>query len=192
MSMKLKTRRRKTRNFGSFTAKPLLVAALVSCSLFALTTAGMLTARSQDRAPGLTGLSHPDDLVMARQLLMDGIDNEMHDIDIATTGKEFKLDELQAHANSINTMLMAFPHLFPPQTKPAPAADGSPSVTLATPAIWQDFEDFYGKAQAAATVAFDASQADTLAKFNVLGKKLREACDSCHAKYMHVDPPPQP
>src|ERR1700704_3226148 len=157
--------KRNAKNFGPLAAKPLLVAALVSCSLIALTTAGMLTARSQDRAPGLTGLSHPDDLVMARQLLMDGIDNEMHDIDIATTGKEFKLDELQAHANSINTMLLAFPHLFPPQTKPAPAADGSPRVTLGPPQFWRYFGAFYGKAQAAASVAFDASQADTLAKF---------------------------
>jgi len=147
---------------------------------------------AQERIPGLTGADHADDVVMARQLLMDGVDDAMHDIDISTTGAELKLESLKANANTINMLLLAFPHLFPPQTKPTPAADGSPSTTLAQPAIWQNFEAFYGMTQAAAAVAYEASQADGMPQFIEQAKKLRAACDGCHAVYMHVEPPPNP
>jgi cytochrome c556 len=165
-------------------------AALLSLAVLVATTAGPLM--SQDRVPGLTGIDRPDDVVQARQLLMDGIDAEMMPIDLATTGQQFPFDDLKSHANTISTMLSAFPHLFPPQTKPSVAPDGSPSTTAAALAIWQDFEDFYGKTQAAAMVAFDASQAGDIGQFRELGKKLRAACDGCHARYMRVDEPPRP
>ena len=71
--------------------------------------------------------------------------------------------------------------------------DGTPSATAATLAIWEDFEDFYDKAQDAAAVAFEASQAKTLDEFLEFGKQLRGACDSCHVRYMRVDEPqPRP
>jgi len=40
-------------------------------------------------------------------------------------------------------MLTAFPHLFPPQTQPSADA---PFPTAAAPALWKEFEDFYGRA----------------------------------------------
>ena len=106
--------------------------------------------------------------MMARQLLMSGIEDEMMAIELATGGKELQLNDLKSHAYVISTLLTAFPHLFPPQTKPSISLDGSPSTTSATLAIWQDFEDFYGKAQAAASVAYDASQAGSADKFREL------------------------
>ncbi len=161
----------------------------VVLAMFAGTMVDLWTARGAERVPGLTGTDRPDEVVQARQLVMDGIDAEMMPIDLAGAGKEYQLDELTAHADRISTMLTAFPHLFPPQTKPAAAADGSPSPTTATPAIWEKFDDFYGQAQAAAMIAFDASRAGTLDQFKEQGKKLRGACDGCHAQYMHVEPP---
>jgi hypothetical protein len=56
---------------------------------------------------------------MARQAVMDGLEDEMMTIEVAPAGKEPPLSDLKASAFRINTLLMAFPHLFPPQTKPS-------------------------------------------------------------------------
>jgi cytochrome c556 len=152
----------------------------------ALAVAAVLPAAGQGPSTGLTGIDKPGDVVQARQLVMDGIDEEMHDIDLAGTGQPFRLDDLKAHADRISTLLSAFPHLFPPQTQPSPDA---PVPTTASPAVWNEFADFYGRATVAAKTALDASQADTLDHFKPLGVQLRGACDSCHAKYMVVEQP---
>jgi cytochrome c556 len=158
----------------------------------AVTIAGPMTVRSEDRVPGLTGTDRPDEVVQARQLLMDGIETEMAVIEIALEGATPPLDDLKARADRISTLLTAFPHLFPPQTKPGVSADGSPSITTATLAIWQDFDAFYGITKGAATTAYDASQAATAGQFREQVKKLRGACDSCHAQFMRVEPPSPP
>jgi cytochrome c556 len=158
----------------------------------AVTTSGRLTVRGEDRVPGLTGIDRPDEVVQARQLVMDGIETEMAEIELALEGKTPQLDDLKARADRISTLLTAFPHLFPPQTKPGVSADGSPSTTTATAAIWQDFDAFYGITKGAATTAYDASQAGTADQFREQVKKLRDACDGCHAQYMHVDTPARP
>jgi cytochrome c556 len=162
-----------------------LVAGFWFASALAAATA-VAPAAEQSQTAGLTGVDKPGDVVQARQLLMDGIDMDMHDIDQAGVGGSASLDVLKEHADRISTLLTAFPHLFPPQTQSVPDA---PVPTIATPAVWKEFEDFYGQATAAAKTAYDASQAGTLDQFRPLGKNLRAACDSCHAKYMHVEPP---
>jgi cytochrome c556 len=160
-----------------------LIAGFWFASALAAATA-VAPAAGQSQTAGLTGVDKPGDVVQARQLLMDGIDMDMHDIDQAGVGESVSLEVLKEHADRISTLLTAFPHLFPPQTQPAPDAS-----TIATPAVWKEFEDFYGQATAAAKTAYDASQATTLDQFRPLGKNLRAACDGCHAKYMHVEPP---
>jgi hypothetical protein len=91
----------------------LLVGVAATVSVAALVAlAGSLTA--QEQSVGLTGATHTDDVIMARQLLMDGIDDAMHDIDISTTGADLKLETLKTNANTINMLMSAFPHLFPP------------------------------------------------------------------------------
>jgi cytochrome c556 len=157
----------------------------------AIATAAPQTLCAQDKIPGLTGVDHRDDVIMARQTVMDGLEDEMMTIEVAPGGKEIPLSDLKTSAFRINTLLMAFPHLFPPQTKPAASADASPN-TAADPKIWQNFDDFYSKVQAAAAIAFDAGQADNIAGFRDQAKKLRVACDGCHAQYMHVEQPPTP
>jgi len=158
----------------------------------AVTIVSPMTGRSEDRVPGLTGTDRPDEVVQARQLLMDGIETEMAVIEIALERTTPPLDDLKVRADRISTLLTAFPHLFPPQTKPGVSADGSPSITTATLAIWQDFDAFYGITKGAATTAYDASQAATVDQFREQVKKLRGACDGCHAQYMRVEPPSPP
>jgi len=58
--------------------------------------------------------------------------------------------------------------------------------------IWENFDDFYAKVQASAAIAFDAGQAANIDTFREQAKKLRVACDGCHAQYMHVEQPPTP
>jgi cytochrome c556 len=158
------------------------------CALALLCATTFIAARAEQRLPGLTGIDHAADVVQARQLLMTQIDEEMQPVDLAAGGKDFPLDELKSNANRISIMLGAFPHLFPPQTKPGP----DEFSTAAAPAIWQDFETFYGQTDAATKLAYDASQATAIDQFRDSAKKLRVACDGCHAKYMKVDSPTPP
>jgi cytochrome c556 len=163
--------------------------AVAAIAALAIVVAASTSVRCEDRVPGLTGTDRSDDVIQARQLLMDGIESEMMVIELGLEGKAPQLDDLKARADRISTLLTAFPHLFPPQTKPGVSADGSPINTTATLAIWQDFEAFYGLAKNGATTAYDASQAGSADQFKEQAKKLRGACDGCHAKYMHVEPP---
>ena len=149
-----------------------------------------VTARAEERVPGLTGIDRASDVVQARQILMSQIDEEMQPVDLVAGGKDLSLDDLKANAYRINTMLAAFPHLFPPQTKPSTGPDALP--TSAAPEIWQDFDAFYILSEAAAKVAYEASQAPAIEQFRELAGKLRAACDGCHAKYMKVQSPSPP
>jgi cytochrome c556 len=154
--------------------------------------AAAVKVHSEDRVPGLTGIDRSDDVIAARQLLMDGVESEMMVIELGLEGSAPQFDDLKARADRISALLTAFPHLFPPQTKPGLAADGSPVNTTATLAIWKDFDAFYGFAKDAAMTAYDASQAGTADQFREQTKKLRVACDGCHAQYMHVEGPAPP
>jgi cytochrome c556 len=160
-----------------FTALGLVIFVIVNAAALAL---------EQSQTTGLTGIDRPGDVVQARQLLMDGVDTEMQDIDQAVAGGQVPLNVLKAHADRISTLLTAFPHLFPPQTQASPDA---PVPTAAAPAVWKEFDNFYSRATAAAKTAFDASEALSLDRFRPLGMNLRAACDSCHAKYMQVEQP---
>jgi cytochrome c556 len=155
--------------------------------LAALCAATFIAASAEQRVPGLTGIDHAADVVQARQLLMSGIEEEMQPIDLAGD-KDIPLDDLKSNAYRINIMLAAFPHLFPPQTKPGPDTFS----TAAAPEIWQDFEAFYAQSDAAAKVAYAASQATAVEQFRDNAKKLRAACDGCHGKYMKVEAPTPP
>ena len=163
--------------------------AIATMMALAVVVAVSAKLHGEDRVPGLTGIDRSDDVIAARQLLMDGVESEMMVIEIALEGSAPQFDDLKARADRMSTLLTAFPHLFPPQTKPGVAADGSPINTTATLAIWQDFDAFYGIAKDAATAAYDASQAGTADQFKAQAKKLRSACDGCHAQYMHVEGP---
>jgi cytochrome c556 len=157
-------------------------------ALATLCAVTFIAARAEQRVPGLTGIDHAADVVQARQLLMSGIEEDMQPIDLVAGGRDLPLDEVKSNAYRINIMLAAFPHLFPPQTKPGP----DEFSTAAAPAIWQDFDAFYSQSDAAAKVAYDASQATAIDQFRESAKKLRAACDGCHGKYMKVDAPTPP
>ncbi len=142
---------------------------------------------------GLTGDKHAGDVVLARQLLMTEVEANMMAIDFALGGRETFLKTLRDNAYTISSLLSAFTHLFPPQTKPgAPLANDWPTPTAASIKIWEDFEAFYETTQAAANIALDASKAANMDAFKTAGAKLRAACDSCHARYTTSQDAPKP
>src|SRR5436190_19518607 len=98
------------------TARSLRIAIAASVSMLAVAAGVSLSALAQNDTTGLTGGDRPDDVIMARQLLMEGMEEEMMVVELSVEGKEFKLADLQARAYSMQRLLAAFPHLFPPQT----------------------------------------------------------------------------
>src|SRR3954465_11118206 len=81
------------------TKRPVLMSALLCSAMLGLVP---LAAQGQGAA-SLTGPKHAEDIVTARQLLMDGIDEAMMPIDLAPDAKNPNLDELKARAFTINS-----------------------------------------------------------------------------------------
>ena len=147
--------------------------------------AGATVASGQDR-----GATPPKETIFARKILMDSIGRNMDDIEANAGSAKVDLAEGRDHADIVSVMLMAFPHLFPPNTnewKPNVADRDPGRDTFAAPEIWTGFADFYKRSRDAADLAFKLSRAETEAAFKDQVAQLRVACDSCHATYMKKD-----
>jgi len=166
-----------TRNRMSAAARR---SALAACVL-----ASGTVALSQERA-----VPPAKDTIFARKILMGAIDMNMDEIEtmLAPEGK-LELAEGQEHAETVSTMLMAFPHMFPPGTNQwTPNAERDPAYdTFASPDVWTNFTDFYQRAAAASKLAYDASRAKRADAFKPLIMELRAACNACHAAYLKTD-----
>jgi len=160
-----------------FGGQTILAAALVANAAY--------VALSQERV-----VPPPKDTIFARKILMGAIDMNMDHIEtmLAPEGK-LDLAEGQEHAETISTMLMAFPHMFPASTNQWTAgADRDPANdTFASPEVWTNMDDFYERATAASKLAYEASRAKRPDTFRPLISELRTACNSCHAIYMKTD-----
>jgi cytochrome c556 len=124
------------------------------------------------------------DTIFARKTVMGEIDMNMDEIEtmLAPEGK-LVLSDAQEHAEVISTLLMAFPHLFPPSTnqwKQGPARDPA-TDTFANPNLWSNFSDFYRRASEASKIAWNAAAAKRPEEFRPLIRQLRERCNACHA-----------
>ena len=132
----------------------------------------------------------PKDTIFARKTLMGEIDMNMDEIEtmLAPEGK-LNLADAQEHAETISTMLLAFPHLFPPATNQWKAgAERDPATdTFASPDVWVKFPDFYQRASEASKIAWSASRARKANEFRPLIGQLRERCNACHALNMKTD-----
>jgi cytochrome c556 len=143
------------------------------------------TALSQDKAP-----SRDKDEIFARKILMDTIDRQMDAIDwMVTSNKPFDLAEAVERADTISAMLMAFRHLFPPETNQwHPGSKRNPARdSFASPDLWAHFADFYRQAGEASRIALNASRAKRKAELKKQFEMLRTACNSCHAAYVKAD-----
>ena len=86
--------------------------ALAMTSAIAVMTIGLLASPTHAQE-----LPAAKDTIFARKILMGAIDMNMDEIEtmLAPEGK-LELADAQEHAEMISTMLMAFPHMFPPAT----------------------------------------------------------------------------
>jgi cytochrome c556 len=145
--------------------------------------AGLMIAVSADPAPAQDQPAAKD-TIFARKILMGAIDMNMDEIEtmLAPEGK-LVLPDAQEHAETISTMLMAFPHLFPPPTNQwKPDVDRDPATdTFANPDLWSNFSDFYQRATEASKIAWNASRAKRADEFRPLIGQLRQRCNACHA-----------
>jgi len=124
------------------------------------------------------------DTIFARKILMGAIDMNMDEIEtmLAPEGK-LVLADAQEHAETISTMLMAFPHLFPPSTNQWKAGETRDPATdtFANPDLWSNFADFYQRAGEASKIAWSAAAAKKPDEFRTQIKELRLRCNACHA-----------
>jgi cytochrome c556 len=132
----------------------------------------------------------PADAIFARKTVMDTLSSKLDDIETATAGTT-KIDLAAANeqADIVSVLLMAFPHLFPAATNQwKPNVDKDPGTdTFAAPEVWTQYADFYKRSTEASKLAFDASRATEESEFRTAVKKLRAACDGCHAVYMKTN-----
>ena len=135
-------------------------------------------------------LPSPKDTIFARKILMGGIDYNMDEIEtmLLPEGK-LDLNDAQEHAETISTMLMAFPHMFPVSTNQWKAGvERDPAYdTFAAPEVWTNFADFYARAAEASKLAWAASRAKRAADFKPLIVQLRDHCNACHAINMKME-----
>jgi cytochrome c556 len=133
--------------------------------------------------PGWTGLSNPKDVITARQELMEHAEILMEPIDTITVKEVKNEEELRQNAEAISAMLGALPHLFPPTTNLYDPKVTEPK-TLALPAIWKNFDNFYQLAAAASKAAEAMGETHGKQQLRTASLALRASCDACHTLFL--------
>jgi cytochrome c556 len=153
---------------------------------------GLAVAATADpgHGPGWTGITHPKDVITARQELMEHIEILMEPIDTIQVEDVKDPEQLRANAATIEAMLLAVPHLFPPPTDRYDPKAAEPA-TLALPEIWKSFDSFYEIAAAAATAAEKMSETQGKEPLRAASRALRASCDACHTLYLRPYVPPK-
>src|SRR5450432_2924907 len=105
------------------------VRVLRSAAVLAVFSIGLL-ARAPTTVGQVLNGPPPKDTIFARKILMGAIDMNMDEIEtMLAPGGKLDLAEGQEHAETISTMLIAFPHMFPPRTNQwKPGADRDPAT----------------------------------------------------------------
>jgi cytochrome c556 len=162
-------------------AAMVLARAGMGAALVAALPATGLVAIAQDQSVATAA-----DVIFARKALKDDICDKMANIERMIALGRVDLGDVHEQADAIAVMLMAFPHLFPPDTNQwKPDTDQDPATaTLASPDLWTAFPDFYRQAATAAKAAVELSRAGKIDDAKTRARELRIACDTCHALYL--------
>jgi cytochrome c556 len=140
--------------------------------------------------PGWTGLTEPGEVIEARRLLMAEAERLMKPIDEFSIGQPGDPAALRSAATTLEPLLLALPHLFPPPTNLFdPAAHDPPTIAL--PTIWQRFAAFQTFAESAERAAAALAAAEDGEPLRAASARMRAACDPCHAAFMKPYTPPQ-
>lgn len=151
---------------------------------------GLLTSSTVAQAPGtdpaLIALTSTDETTLGRRLLMLSIGSNNDMLHEMLDGV-LPMDELEMRSrlDSMSAMLYAFPSLYRQQPNPYTeegVAKDAARVSLATEAVWSDFESF--KAMAYATYLRAAQVAEgSAADFKTGVDEIEAMCESCHEAY---------
>lgn len=133
--------------------------------------------------PGWTGLTNPKDVIAAREALMVAIESLMEPIDSIEVEPPKDTTKVTVAAAQVAKLLLALPHLFPPTTNLYDPKAAIPE-TIALPAIWQSWPNFYQLAAASAAAAQKMSETQGLEALDPAGEALRATCDACHTLYL--------
>ena len=141
---------------------------------------------------GWTGLTKPQDVILARAELMEHMEELMRPIDTITVtpGQLKNVEQLRLNAEVVGAMLKAVPHLFPPTTNLYDPKALTPQ-TIALPAIWQNWDAFYRLAQASSKSAEEFAQAQGGPAMRAASRRLRASCDACHTPFLRKYEPPK-
>jgi cytochrome c556 len=139
--------------------------------------------------PGWTGLTQPEEIIEARRVLMRDAERLMKPIDSFSVGAPADPAVLRSAAATLEAMLLALPHLFPPTTNLFETTGREPP-TIALPAIWDRFaafQTFAASAEGAAAALAVAADGEPLL---AASKRLRATCDTCHRAFTKPYTPP--
>ena len=150
---------------------------------FVLLTVAVSAATAIDADEPPPGITNPQDVIVARRALMTEMARLMLPIDAFSAGGAPAVAEQQSAALAIARMLVDMPQLFPPATDLYDANSATP-VTLALPAVWQDFGTFSALAANAVDTARKLASANDPAELRTGALALRAACDACHAPFL--------
>jgi cytochrome c556 len=140
--------------------------------------------------PGWTGLTEPEEVIEARRVLMAEAQRLMAPVDAFADGEPADAVVLRANAASLEALLLALPHLFPPTTNRFdPNVLDPPTVAL--PVIWQRFPAFLTFAESSERAAAALRDAQDTEALRAASARLRGTCDTCHAQFMKPYTPPQ-
>jgi cytochrome c556 len=141
------------------------------------------------QGPGWTGLTNPGEIIEARRLLMVEAQRLMKPIDDFSIGLAGEPAAVRSAATTLEPLLLALPHLFPPTTNLFDPADHDPP-TVALPAIWQRFAAFQTFAESAEHAAAALATAEDGEPLRAASTRMRAACDTCHTAFMKPYTPP--
>lgn len=139
--------------------------------------------------PGWTGLTEPGEIIEARRLLMMETERLMKPIDSYSIGQPGDPAALRSAATTLEPMLLALPHLFPPTTNLFDPDVREPP-TIALPTIWTRFAAFKTFAESAERAAAAAAVAGDGEPLRQASARLRAACDTCHRAFTKPYTPP--
>jgi cytochrome c556 len=167
---------------------------VTTLALAGVVIAGVFVMQHRPPAPmtgeGWTGLTEPEEIIEARRVLMIQIEQLMRPIDEFAASGTGDLPELRSAAATIEAMMLAFPHLFPPTTNLFDATVREPP-TYTLPRLWDEFGAFQALVVRAEEAAGAMMASDDPELVRAAARALRASCDACHALFTRPYTPPR-
>ncbi len=172
------------------------IAAAAFAAIVTLASAGCGQAPAPSQPPEETaaaaarGATDPLEVIEARRVLMQEAERQIKPIDEYTLGTPADPAALKSAARTIEALLLALPHLFPPDTNRFdPTTREPPTITL--PAVWENFATFQEMGVAAEAAAAEILIAEGEEPLRDAARALRASCDACHAAFTKPYVPPK-